>query len=141
MQFFKLEEIVDKKTFDQFGLSCWQLFDLQALDMLDNFREFMGVPVTCNNWNTVHVGEVFQFRGYRPAWCSIGAKGSPHKAGKGFDVDVKDMSAEEVRQKVLANQDHPLLKLINRIEAEVNWFHMDRFEPPKGKNRIYLFHP
>ncbi len=138
MQYFKLEEIVDKRTFDQFGIKCWQLFDDTALTMLDDFREFIGVPVTCNNW---HEGGTFSFRGYRPGWCTVGAPKSPHRKGKGFDVDVQDMTPEEVRQKVLANQDNPLLKFINRIEAKVNWFHFDRFEPPQGKNRIYLFHP
>lgn len=138
MQHFMLTEITDKRTFETYGIKAWQLFDPDSLTMLDNFRDFIGAPVICNNW---HEGGEFQFRGYRPGWCSVGAKGSPHRNGKGFDVDVKDMTPEQVRQKVLADQDNPLLKFIYRIEAEVNWFHMDRFLPPRGKNRIYLFHP
>ena len=138
MKYFIIEEIVDPVTYKTFGNECWNFFPDESLEMLDSFREFIGAPVTCNNW---HKGEQFQFRGFRPAWCDVGAKGSPHKKGMGFDVDVRDMTPEEVRQKVMADQDNPLLKHIKRIEGLVNWFHFDRFEPPQGKNRIYVFHP
>ena len=138
MNYFKLEELVDQATFLKYGIGCWQFFDLKALTMLDDFREFIGRPVTCNNW---HIHEAYQFRGYRPSWCNVGAKGSAHRKGKAFDLDVKGMTAEEVRQKVMANQDNPLLKNIQRMEGMVNWIHIDTYDPPVGKSKIYIFHP
>lgn len=138
MRHFQLEELVDPKTYRDFGVSAWQLFPTESLIMLDDFREFIGRPVTVNNW---HIGGQFSMRGYRPAWTEVGAVGSPHKKGQAFDCDVEGMTAEEVRQKILADQGNHLLQYINRVEGEVNWFHMDRYLPPQGKGRIYLFHP
>jgi len=138
MIFFKLEEITDKKTFDQYGISAWQLFDLKALTMLDNLRAFFGVPITCNNWLQ---GGQFSMRGYRPYWTDVGAKNSPHKKGKAFDLDVQGITAEEARSIIKADMSNPLLANIQRIEAEVNWLHIDIMPPPQGKERIYFFHP
>jgi hypothetical protein len=138
MQYFRLEEIVDKKTFEQYGISAWQLFDLKALTMLDDLRAFFGVPITCNDW---HRDGQFSMRGYRPGWTTVGAKNSPHKLGKAFDVDVHGISAEEARSIIKADMSNPLLANIQRIEAEVNWLHIDIMKPPEGKERIYFFHP
>lgn len=138
MNHFTLEEIVDQRTFNRYGIDCWQLFPPGSLTMLENVREFFGVPLTCNNW---HTGGPFQFRGYRPAWCNVGAKGSPHRKGRGWDVDVANLTAEQARQKIIADQNNPLLANIKRLEGGVNWLHLDDFEPPQGKNRIYVFHP
>ena len=138
MQYFKLEEIVDSKTFKQYGLDCWQLFPLASLTMLENIRKFFNVPITVNNW---HIGGDFQYRGYRPVWCPIGATRSPHKTGKAFDMDVQGITAEEARSIIKADMGNPLLANIQRIEAEVNWLHIDIMPPPQGKERIYFFHP
>ena len=138
MKYFKLEELIDQRTFRNFGNTAWQLFTPESLEMLDNFREFIGVPVTVNNW---HIGGQFSMRGYRPSWTDVGAINSPHKKGRAFDCDVEGMTAEEVRQKILENQDNPLLNRIMRVEGLVNWVHMDTNNPPEGKKRIYIFKP
>ena len=41
MKYFTLEELIDQKTYRDFGVSAWQLFPTESLVMLDDFREFM----------------------------------------------------------------------------------------------------
>jgi hypothetical protein len=137
VRFFELEELVDEQTFKKYGSACWQFFDPKALEMLDNVREFLNVPLIVNNW---HSGGDFQFRGYRPVWCGVGAPQSAHKRGRAFDFDAKGMTAEEVRQDIIREQNNPLLTGIQRMEADVGWIHIDNAEVPKNKERIYLFH-
>ena len=133
---FKIEELVPEDVFEEYGEElCWQLFDEQALMMLDGIREYFGLPVTVNNW---HKGGFFHNRGYRRPDTAIGAKGSMHKLGKAFDSDVKGLTAEEVRKKILSDKDCELLKYINRIEASVSWLHCD-VKPVQ--ERIMVFVP
>jgi hypothetical protein len=136
LKYFSLEEIVDPRTFKEYGHKAWQLFPPDSLEMLDNVREFLGVPLTVNDW---HNGGTYQFSGYRPSWCNVGAKLSAHRVGKGFDCKSKDMTAEEMRTKILADINNPLLAKINRLEGEVSWLHLDSMQPPQGKERIYIF--
>lgn len=136
MKYFQLQEIVDKKSFEKYGEQCWQLFPENSLVMLDNLREFFACPISCNDW---FKGGQFQYRGYRPKWCNVGAVGSAHRVGMAFDLDVKGYTAEEARGKILSNKNNPLLSNIMRLEGGVDWLHIDRFEPPVGKDRIYVF--
>jgi uncharacterized protein YcbK (DUF882 family) len=99
-------------------------------------REFFGKPVTVNNWKW---GGSFQYRGYRPPHCMVGAAQSYHKRGMAFDFDVKGLTADVVRGFIKEHQDDPLLHLIMRMESEVSWCHIDIGNIPDGKQRIYCF--
>ena len=139
---FTLFELVDKATFDAEGEAAWDHFDKNALSALDDLSDFFStlkgehVPITCNTW---HSGGQFQFRGYRPPTYQPGiTPGSAHRVGKAFDVDVHGYTAEQARQTILANKDSSLLLRIMRLEADVNWLHLDVMDT--GKPRIYIFH-
>jgi len=136
VKYFRLEEVIDPKTFREYGNAAWQLFPPDSLEMLDNIREFFACPVTCNDWLQ---GGQFSMRGYRPSWCNVGAKGSAHRKGMAFDLDVKGLTAEQARMKILQDKGNPLLKHIKRIEGLVGWLHVDTTTPPEGKERIYVF--
>jgi hypothetical protein len=133
VKYFKIEELVDKNTFQKYGEDCWKLFQPNILDALDGVREFFGNPVTVNNWNS---GGAFQFRGYRAPDCPVGALQSYHKRGMAFDFDVKGMTADVVRGMIMEHQNDPLLKNIMRMEAKVSWCHIDT---KPVENRIVLF--
>jgi hypothetical protein len=135
MLYFKLEELVDKSTFENLGAEAWLKFSSNALIGLEKMREFFGVPFTINNW---HIGGQFQYRGYRPPECKIGARLSQHRLGNAFDIDIKGWTAEIARKHIINNQDDPLLQNIMRLEDGVSWVHVD-FLPVK--NRIHLFNP
>lgn len=138
MRNFDLFELVDRATYQKSGDEAWKFFDPEALIMLDDLRDFFNVPVTVNNWWGYSQG--YQYRGYRPPDCMVGAQSSYHKRGMAFDCDIKGYTAEEARKIIIENKDNLLLLRIMRLEADVFWVHMDRGTLPKGKNRIYLFH-
>lgn len=135
MRHFKAYELVDRKTYEQMGENALSLFTPQALRMLDDFREFFGVPIRVNDW---YKGGKFQWRGWRtPAKCAmLGTPGSRHGKGEAFDLDVEDHTAQEVRQIVRINQDDPLLRHVMRMEDGVSWVHIDCMKTDK---RIYFF--
>jgi hypothetical protein len=137
VKYFQLHELIDRNTFQKYGEDCWHYLHADALESLDGIREFFNVPVTVNNWWEGKGS--FQYRGYRPPDCTVGAISSYHKRGMAFDLDVKGHEAEEVRQAIFDNQNNPLLAKIQRMEAGVRWVHFDVGEVPKGKSRIYLF--
>lgn len=137
MKHFALYELVDKATFEKEGQAAWLHFDTNTLIALDDLREFFGVPITVNNW---HAGGSFQFRGYRPPDCTVGAKGSYHRQGMAFDCDVEGYSAEAARHMIIATaQVDRLIARILRIEGGVNWLHFDLGAIPAGHERIYVF--
>jgi len=146
MKYFKIEEIVDRETFETLGEEAWQLFNTDALIALDDLREFLNTSITVNDW--AHGGSM-QWRGYRSDRCPIGAKLSYHRAirkngviirpAEAFDCTIKGYTAAEARSVILAHQDDPLLERITRMEDKVSWLHFDLMELPANKERIYLF--
>lgn len=136
MKHFQLYELVDKLTYETEGDDAWKYFKPEALEMLDNIREFFDYPITINNWKS---GGQFSFRGYRPKTypAKLSPMGSAHRTGGAFDMDIKGYTADEARHKIIQNQDHPLLLNIMRMEDNVSWLHVDVLQT--GKPRIYLF--
>jgi len=127
-KYFKIYELIDRFTYEKFGEEAWMFLNPLALISIDGVREFFtikrgkDVPFTINNWQG---GGKFQFRGLRPIFYTAGALYSQHRLGNGFDGDLKNISAEEARQEILANKDHELLKHITCIETNINWVHLD----------------
>jgi len=137
MQFFALEELVDRATHQKYGDKAWELFETESLIMLDDLRRFFNVGVIVNTWWGHPQG--YQYRGYRSQDCKVGAANSYHKRGMAFDCDIKGYTAELARKVILENKDDPLLNRIMRMEADVAWLHIDRGQVPEGKERIYVF--
>lgn len=112
-------------------------FDKKLLITIDIVRDIIGLPLICNTWfqdgNRKNCG-------YRTKTCSVGAENSQHKLGKAVDLICHKMSAEDMRQKIKANEDK--LPYPIRIEDGVNWLHIDTKEFNKSQScrgRIYFF--
>jgi hypothetical protein len=115
-------------------------FDQKLLETIDVVREVIGLPLICNTWfqdgNRKNCG-------FRTMQCSVGAAQSQHKLGKAVDLICHKMSAEEMRQKIKANEDK--LPYPIRIEDGVNWLHIDtkdrKVHPthPAKTHKIYFF--
>lgn len=135
MKYFKLEELVDRETFETQGEKAWDVFNPFALIALDDLREFFGASITVNDWAR---GGSMQWRGYRSDKCPIGAVQSQHRKGNAFDCTIKGHTATEARAVIMANQENELLQYIQRLEDKVSWVHFDLL--PR-KDRIYLFQP
>lgn len=131
-KYFTVEEIVSKEVYELLGDEAIKLFDVEALEVLEDVREILGVPLTCNNWN---IGGNRNYSGYRDLNCKIGAPKSAHKTGQAFDLISSKMSAHDMRECIKACE-HMLRHNI-RIEDGVDWLHID--VKNKTSNKIIMF--
>lgn len=128
---FSYDDMMQKEKHLQKG---WALLDTRLLETIDVIRDIIGYPLICNTW--------FQngnrkYSGYRAVGCTIGALKSYHKEGKAVDLICSKMSAEDMRQKIIANQDR--LPYPIRIEDGVSWLHIDTKDMDYKGKKIYLF--
>ena len=145
-KYFKLEELVSEAVYKKYGETAWFIFSTELLTCLLLVRVGIGKPITVNTW---HVGGKFDERGYRENLSDIVlAKStkeelyvSGHVLGIAVDFTVKGMTAPEVREWIVDNQDMFPCKI--RLERSINgrlinWVHLDTKyyeENPK----VYLF--
>lgn len=125
---FKLFELVCPHVAKKYSEGqAWSFLDPQTLEVLYVLRfDILGVPLTINTSD----GRYSQ-RGLRCNCCQLvktqSAKNNPylsaHVLGKGFDFDAKGMTAEQARQKIIANQSK--LPYPIRLEKDVDWVHFD----------------
>ena len=132
---FKIYELVDRDTFNQYGIMALRFFNPLALQMIEGIREYFGAPVKINDW---FWGGKFHWRGLRTKWCEVGSDYSMHRFAGAFDFDIKGLSAHEARKRILDDKDHPLLKNINCLEDKVTWVHAD---VRNVDNRILVVNP
>jgi hypothetical protein len=128
---FNTEELVSKQVYDVIGDDAIKLFDPKVLESLEAIREILNVPLICNNWVE---GGSRDDCGYRDKLCTIGASKSLHKYGKAFDLISNKLTAQEMRDLIIKNQDK--LPHNIRLEDEVSWLHVDVRD--KGV-KVYLF--
>ena len=121
-QHFKIEELVDRRTFEQWGEKAWMFFQPKALMSLDNIRVYFGKPVTVNNWC---FGGMSENRGLRPPYSVIGADYSQHRYGNAFDIDIENVNAEDARQTIIKLKDSSLFYHITALEIEIPYIHFD----------------
>ena len=132
MRYFKAYELVPPEVYKQFGELSEYLIDSGLRRDLDALRKFIDMPIVVNNWKW---GGQFQYRGFRPFDCKEGNPVSMHKLGCAIDCHCPHLTAEELRQIIINNQSK--FKHTKRIEADVNWLHIDTKKT--GLDCIYLF--
>jgi hypothetical protein len=139
LKHFAVFELVDRATYDAEGDKALDRFNPKILEAIEGIREFFAVPMIINNW---YLGGSFQWRGWRTPEkaAELGAPNSEHAKGNAFDFDIQGLTAQQVRDKIVANQDNPLLANITRLEANTTWVHADCKELVLPEKRIYLFH-
>ena len=96
-KYFTVEELVSEEVYKLLGDEAIKLFDPKALEVLEDVREILAVPLICNNWRR---GGSRNDCGYRDLKCSIGAPKSAHKTGQAFDLISNVLSASEMRNRI-----------------------------------------
>ena len=48
-KYFTVKELVSKEVYDLLGDEAIKLFDPKALQVLEDIREILGIPLICNN--------------------------------------------------------------------------------------------
>lgn len=136
MKYFQVYELVDRLTYEQRGDEAISVFNPELLIQLDNLREYFGVSITVNNW---YFGGEFEWRGWRTPEKAkeLGAPNSQHRIGNAIDGDIRGVSADDARVRILADKNNPLLCRIQRLETGTSWVHFDLMWV---SDRIHLFH-
>lgn len=117
---FDARELVPQEIYEQLGEKSILVMDDRILKMADAIRDFFGMPITINTW--CFNGDR-KYSGYRDKTCKVGSLYSQHKFGRAVDMLIKDVSAEEARSTIMANQEQ--FKHIKVMEALVPWLHID----------------
>lgn len=136
MKYFKIEEFVDKSTYDKWGDKSIWFIDPTLLSLMVNLRELFGASITINDWLW---GGEFQYRGLRPSGTPYHRQYSQHSFGRAVDFDVAGYTAEEARVKIKEWYSHGLLGTQDiSLEEKVSWVHLDVRSHGQG---ILTFNP
>lgn len=135
-RYFQISELVCEHTHSKWGERAWQFLDTDYLHaLLVIRRDILQLPMTCN-----HEG-AWQ-RGLRCNICDLVKEKnrnylSSHILGKAGDFTVSGLTAQQARERILANS--RLLPCNIRLEDKVNWLHFDVLPQFGVKDKIYLF--
>ena len=149
---FTLQEFLPedyyKVMFPLYGERLWTVFDVRVLVTADKLRELYG-PIVMNTWHSQSMREKYgrhQWRGYRDSASpyvyhekSVYGNISQHRFGRAADLVFLKVSAEKVREDILANPLKKEFHFINAIEKDTSWLHFDVRNQLKGKNGILVF--
>lgn len=117
---FKIQEFVDKKTYNKFGEFAYAFIDDRIISVLHRLREDIERPIIINDWSW---GGKNQWRGLRTIDSEYYSKYSQHSFGRAVDFDVKGMDAKEVREYIKEHIHN--YSEIKGMEEDVNWVHID----------------
>jgi hypothetical protein len=113
------------------------IYDDRVLITADRLRKRFG-PIIVNDWEW---GGKFNFRGYRPSGCTVGAAYSQHRFGRALDMDPQDVTAEEVREDIIAKPNEATYEYITAIETNISWLHFDVRNHSKDTLGLLTFKP
>jgi hypothetical protein len=97
------------------------LFDERLLRTIDMLRNQFGT-MQVNTWKN---GGHYQYRGFRPAGCEVGARLSQHRFGRAIDMMPLDSNVDHIRKIILNTPNSPRYQYIGGLEMEVSWLHID----------------
>lgn len=135
-KYFSIEELVCNHTYAKWGENSWQFLDTDFLHaLLVIRRDILKSGMVCNSDSATQ-------RGLRCNCCDLVKNKasvylSAHILGKAGDFTVKDMTAEEARQKIKSNAH--LLPCNVRIEGGVSWLHIDTLPQSGITQKVYEF--
>lgn len=123
--FFIPEELVPRDIYNQYAKDnsnkLYLIFDDRILRTADLLRQRYG-KLVCNTWKW---GGRNHYRGFRIFSSWVGSPLSQHKFGRALDLVPVDVTAEEIRQDIIANPHREDYKYIKAIERDVDWLHID----------------
>ena len=137
-RYFQVSELVCTHIHSKWGARSWQFLSTDYLhNLLVIRRDILQVPMTCN-----HSGA--NQRGMRCNRCELvkekkAAYIPSPVLGKAGDFTVKGLTAQEARSRI-RNNAH-LLPYPLRMEAGVDWLHIDTLPQFGITEKVYEFQP
>jgi len=114
---FVIEEFVPPITYGKWGNRSTWFINMKVVLFSQWLKDRCGdASVTINDWKW---GGPYQYSGYRPPDCDIGAKESSHKRGLAIDVKVKGWHPDRIRKLIKDN-----FKFLNE-KFEVSGYELD----------------
>lgn len=132
-RYFAIHELIPPKVFKARADKAWELLDPDLLRALDALRSRYG-PMTINNyyWS----GER-EWSGLRTPDGPYYSPYSQHTFGRAADCLFKEVSVEQVRTDILSFPNDTTFELINAVELDVSWLHID----VRNCSRVKVFEP
>lgn len=121
---FHVRELVPFEIYLKYGDSSIWFVDKQMIEIIQAVRERYGI-VTINN---KYAGGQYNYSGFRPPDCKVGAKLSQHRFYKAYDCKFKNATPKEVYEDILSNQSRWLdkgLTTMEDISKTPTWLHLD----------------
>lgn len=116
---FQPQELVPPNIYDLRGDKSIELIDERVLLTLDTLREVFGSCII-NDWS---FGGGYSQSGLRTSESEDFSPTSQHTFGRAMDCKFKEVSAAEVRKRVIEYKS--MFPYITFIEDDVTWFHFD----------------
>lgn len=144
-KYFKIQEFVDKATYDKWGENAWNFFDDRLLEtILVLRRDILKVPLVINDWSW---GGKNSQRGLRTNLSPlVKAKTdagvlylSAHLRGCAVDFVSSKMTAEQMRTLIKANVSKLPYFIRLEVGEKVTWVHVDTMTMLNQRVKIYEF--
>lgn len=139
---FYLDEFINPTTYQKWGKHSQRYIRPEVIRIAQLLRSYTGKSITINDW---FVGGNYQESGLRDFNTSTGASYSAHKFGAGADLKIGDLTAYEMADIVIKNQDIFMQVGLTRIEnpdftkGNRDWLHTDCLWT--GENKIIIVKP
>lgn len=138
---FDLREFIPPDVFNAYGASSTWFIQQELVTGTQFIRDYFDAAATINNW---HTGGHFTERGYRTPNSTTGSKLSQHKRGAAIDFNIKGLTADQVRRRILDDQKTFLAQGFTAIEDEefaITWCHIDRRYRLGNPDKILIVRP
>jgi len=132
---FTLQEFVPQEVWLDYGSGSIRFLDSRLFELAQMFRDIYEKPITINDWMS---GGSFNFSGFRPPDCTIGAPLSAHKMGRAIDIKIRGVSSADVIKNIIDNEVLYFNAGLKAIELGTDgWVHLsvENF----NMNRIFKF--
>ena len=135
---FGIKELVCQHVYDKYKNFAWNFFDFRLIVTINTLRDRINKAIYVNSWDS---GGKFDERGLRCPHCGIVKSKtdlymSAHCLGKGVDLEVEGLIAQEVRDWIILHKNwwpYPI-----RLEDGVDWVHVDTYNNEDDK-KVILF--
>jgi hypothetical protein len=136
-KYFSIKEIFPQELITLPADYLWGLMDQKLLKTIDDIRGALGYPITINNYK---LG--YNYSGFRPKNCSIGASKSDHKSGFAVDLKCNRMSNEALFNYIYGNQHlFPFITKMENLDSTPTWVHISTKQYCKNQTGIHVFVP
>jgi hypothetical protein len=135
---FYLKEFIDPETYKQYGERSIWFIDYKVVNIAQRLRERLGVILYINTWP----GGSFEYSGFRPPGCLVGASKSQHKFGRAIDIktaDNRESGAQMIRDEITTHYKTYKDLGLTTIEHEdfaPTWCHLDTRQTKQSNLKI-----